>query len=199
MLSSVLRTENAAEVSISIMRAFVSMRHFLSVNKDIYVSLNNINNKLAEHDLKFEEIFSYFQNKELLYLNGEIYDAYSKLIDIMNEAKKELIIIDNYADKSVLDMISKLKVKVILIIKTNALLKEIDIKKYNEQYHNLTVIYDNSFHDRYIIIDKNIMYHCGASLNKAGSKVFSINKLEDNDILAILISKINKIQKYRTR
>lgn len=195
MLSSVLRTENAAIISVNIMEAFVAMRHFIIENKDIYQSLNNINNKLIEHDLKFEEVFSYFKKepKELIYLNGHIYDAYSKIIDIMNKAKNELIVIDNYADKSVLDMISKLNVNVILIVKSNSLLTKTDIKKYNEQYHNLKIIHNDTFHDRYLILDKKEIYHCGTSLNKAGNKTFSINKLEEVEVIKVLINKVNKI------
>lgn len=195
MLSSVLRTENAAIISVNIMEAFVAMRHFIIENKDIYQSLNNINNKLIEHDLKFEEVFSYFKKepKELIYLNGHIYDAYSKIIDIMNKAKNELIVIDNYVDKSVLDMISKLNVNVILIVKSNSLLTKTDIKKYNEQYHNLKIIHNDTFHDRYLILDKKEIYHCGTSLNKAGNKTFSINKLEEVEVIKVLINKVNKI------
>lgn len=195
MLATILKSSVATEVSIAIMDAFVAMRHFIIENKDIYQSLNNINNKLIEHDLKFEEVFSYFKKepKELLYLNGNIYDAYSKIIDIMKEAKNELIIIDNYADKSVLDMISKLNVNVMLIVKSNSLLTKIDIQKYNAQYHNLKIIYNDTFHDRYLIIDKKEIYHCGTSLNKAGNKTFSINKLEEVEVIKVLINKVNKI------
>lgn len=195
MLSSVLRTENAAIISVNIMEAFVAMRHFIIENKDIYQSLNNINNKLIEHDLKFEEVFSYFKKepKELIYLNGHIYDAYSKIIDIMNKAKNELIVIDNYADKSVLDMISKIKANVILLVKTKSLLNNLDIKKYNEQYHNLKIIFNDTFHDRFIIIDKKEVYHLGASINKAGNKTFAINKMDEKELKEVLINKLNNI------
>ena len=98
---------------------------------------------------------------------------------ILKEAHDNIIIIDNYADKVVLDMIRNLKIDVTIICKSNGLLKGIDINKYQQQYNNLKVIYSNNFHDRYIILDQNIIYHCGASLNYAGSKTFSINKLED--------------------
>lgn len=206
MLSSVLRTKNAAKISVNIMQAFVAMRHSIIENKDIYISLNNINNELLSHkqkfieqDNKFNELFSKFESKEQtekIFFNGEIYDAYSKIIDIMNEAKEELIIIDNYADKTVLDMISKLKINVTLIVKTKSLLTQTDIKKYNEQYNNLKIIYDDNFHDRFIIIDRKEIYHSGASLNYAGNKIFSINKLEDKDIKNMLINKIkNLVQK----
>lgn len=185
------------------MQAFVAMRHFIIENKDIYLSLNNINTELLSHkqkfieqDNKFSELFSKFESKEQtekIFFNGEIYDAYSKLIDIMNKAQKELIIIDNYADKTVLDMISKLKINVILIVKTKSLLNNLDIKKYNEQYHNLKIIYNDNFHDRYLILDKKEIYHCGASLNYAGNKTFSINKLEDKEIKNVLINKVNNL------
>ena len=93
----------------------------------------------------------------------------------MKESKKELIIIDNYADISVLDMISRVNNHVTLITKKNANLKQIYINKYNSQYNNLKIIYNNTFHDRYIILDNQIVYHLGAYINHAGNKTFSIN------------------------
>ena len=115
-------------------------------------------------------------------------DAYSKIIDILKMAKEECIIIDNYADKSVLDMISNINVNVILITKEKGLLKELDIKKYNEQYHNLKVISSNDFHDRFIIIDNKILYHCGASFKDLGKKCFAINKIADKEILYSILN-----------
>lgn len=132
------------------------------------------------------------ENNNEIYYNGQIYDAYSKLVDIMSKAKKELIIIDGYADKTVLDMISKINVKVILICKTKSLLKQIDINKYNTQYGNLQIIYSDKYHDRYIILDRKILYHCGASLNHAGTKTFSVNKIEDNIIIDSFLERIVK-------
>lgn len=193
MLSSVLKTENAAKVSIAIMRAFVVMRHYLIDNKDIYMSLNNINNKLIEHDKKFDIIFDKFkvkEEKELVFFNGQIFDAYSKIVDILKEAKNELIIVDGYADKKVLDIIKDLDVSVTLVVKPKSLLKKDALEKYNKQYNNLKVIYDDSWHDRYIIIDKRKIYHLGASLNYIGSKTFNINKLEDEDVIKLLLDKL---------
>ena len=196
MLAGLLRSEIAINANKRIIRAFVSMRHYLIENKDIYKSINNINNKLIEHDEKIEEIFSKFdKNNEYLYLPGQIYDAYSKVVDIFKESKKELIIIDSYADKSLLDIIKSLKVKVIIITKKNNLLKELDIEKYNKQYSNLKVIYSNTFHDRYFIIDKKIIYHCGASINRIGYKTFSINKIEDNIIKETIVNNVYNIIK----
>ena len=194
MLSSVLRTKVAVKASINIMRAFVSMRHYLIDNKDIYKSINNINNKLVEHDEKLELIFSRFdKDNEYLYLSGQVYDAYSKVLDIFKESKSELIIVDGYADKSLLDIIKELKVKVIIITKKDNLLSKNLIDKYNEQYSNLKVIYDNTFHDRYFIIDRKDIYHCGASINKLGYRTFSINKIEDEIIKETLLNNIKKI------
>ncbi len=193
MLSSVLHSKTAINISIKIINAFVKMRHYLIENKDIYKSLNNINVKLLEHDEKINKIFNRFEPKENLYLKGQIYDAYSKIIDIFKLAKEELIIIDSYADKTLLDMISKFKVKVILITKDSERLSELDIEKYNCQYNNLKVIRNNTFHDRYFIIDKEEIYHCGSSINSVGNGTFSINKLEDDFVIKTLLNKIGDI------
>lgn len=205
MLATILKSDIATKVSIAIMDAFVAMRHFILENKDLYVSLNNMNNKIdylnkkvIEHDDKFEELFSKFGKEyllEKLYFEGQIYDAYSKLIEIMKSAKNDLVIIDNYADKTLLDIISNLNVNVTIITKEKGLLKELDIKKYNQEYHNLKVIYNNSFHDRFIFIDNKILYHCGASFKDLGKKCFAIQKLESEDIISNLKSKISMLIK----
>ncbi|MBQ2640132.1 MAG: ORF6N domain-containing protein [Bacilli bacterium] len=192
MLSGIIRSEKAIKMNIKIMRAFVSMRHYLNDNKDIYKNLNHINNKLVEYDDNFNYLFSKFDKKEKLYLSGEEYDAYSDIVDIFNKAEKELIIIDSYVDKSILDIIRSIKTKVILITKNNRLTK-LDIVKYNKQYNNLKIINTNKFHDRYFIIDKKEIYHCGTSINHAGSKVFSINKLEDKIVKDNLIKYVNNM------
>ena len=194
MLSGILRTDIAIQASKKIIRAFVSMRHYLIDNKDIYKSISNINNKLVEHDEKLELIFSKFdKNNEYLYLPGQIYDAYSKVLDIFKSSKKELIIIDSYADKYLIDIIKELRVKVIIITKENNKLSKLDIEKYNSQYNNLKVIYDDTFHDRYFILDNKTVYHCGASINGIGKKTFSINKIEDDIIKETLLNSIKNI------
>ena len=191
MLATVLKTEIAAQISIRIMDAFVKMRHYINDNKDIYKKLNHINNKLVEYDDNFNYLFSKFDKKEKLYLSGEVYDAYSDIIDIFNKAEKELIIIDSYVDKSVLDIIRNIKTNVVLITRSDRLTK-LDISKYNKQYNNLKIINTNKFHDRYFIIDKKEIYHSGTSINHAGSKVFSINKLEDEFVINTLIDHVKK-------
>ena len=196
MLASVLRTSVATKVSVSIMRAFVTMRKYIS---NELIEQKYINNLVIKHDedIKLlQESFNKFEEKKKdneIYFNGQIYDAYSKIIDILKEARDNIIIIDNYADKNVLDMIRCLKIDVTIICKNNGLLKEIDINKYQEQYKNLKVVYNNDFHDRYIILDQNEIYHCGTSLNYAGSKTFSINKLEDEIVKESLVKYIHEI------
>jgi len=193
MLSSVLKTEIAAKVSIDIMRAFVAMRKYISTN---LIEQKYINSMVIKHDedIKLlQETFNKFESKESnneIYFNGQIYDAYSKIMDIMSMTDKELIVIDGYADRMFLDMIRNFTFKVILITKSNTKLTKLDILKYNSEYNNLTIIHDDTFHDRYFIIDRNIVYHCGASINHAGSRTFSINKLEDELIKKTLINRV---------
>ena len=202
MLSSIIHTDIATEISIKIMRTFVAMRHFLVNNKDIYISLNNINNKLnyydskmLEYDKNFNAIFSRFDKKEQLLISGQTYDAYSSFLTIFKCAKNELMIIDAYADNTMLDIIRKLDCKIILITKNSDRLNETDITKYNSQYNNLKVIRNNDFHDRYFIIDRKNIYHSGASINSAGNKTFSINKLEDKIIIETLLKNVGDIIK----
>ncbi len=190
MLATILKSNVATQVSIAIMDAFVIMRKYIS---NELIEQKYINNLVIKHDedIKLlQESFIKFEEKKKdneIYFNGQIYDAYSKIVDILKGAYDNIIIIDNYADKNVLDMIRNLKVNVTIICKNNGLLKEIDINKYQEQYNNLKIVYNNYFHDRYIILDRKAVYHCGSSLNYAGSKTFSINKLEDEMIKNSLI------------
>ena len=195
MLSTILKSKVAVETSIRIMDAFVKMRKYISAN---LIEQDNMKNMLIKHDNEIkllQESFSKLEEKEKInhiFYEGQIYDAYSLLIDIFNEAKKEIIIIDNYADKSILDMITNLNVKVIIVTKKFNLLKDIDIKKYNRQYNNLKVIYSDKFHDRFIILDKKVLYHSGASYKDLGNKCFAINKIEDNEYLKNILKKIKE-------
>jgi len=196
MLATILKTPIATQTSIQIMGAFVLMRKYISTNLLEQKYINNQVMKNTEDIKILQESFSKFESKRKvneIYFDGQIYDAYSKILDILNEAKQELIIIDGYADKSVLDLIKNLKVEVTLIVKTKSLITETDINKYNSQYNNLKIIYNDSFHDRYFIIDRNIIYHCGTSLNKIGNKTFSINILEDEVVKDSLINKVDKL------
>ena len=196
MLATVLKSKTATEVSIRIMDTFVLMRYYVS--EDLLMK-SYYNDMVVRHDSeikKIQDTLDKMQNKKVLneiYYNGQIYDAYSKIIDIFYDSKKELIIIDSYADKSILDIISRLNVNVIIITKKNNLLKKIDIDKYNSQYNNLKVIFNDDFHDRYFVLDKKILYHCGTSLNRIGCRTFSINLISDNRLINNFIGEIEKI------
>ena len=196
MLATIIKTKVATEMSITIMRAFVAMRKYISSN---LIEQKYINNMVLEHDSQIKLLQSTFNKLEEkkkvneIYFDGQIYDAYSKIQEIFKEAKKEIIIIDGYADNTILDIIKRLKVNVTIITKPNNLLTKQDVLKYNKQYHNLKVIYDNSFHDRYFILDGNIVYHCGASINRIGYKTFSITLIGDEEVSSLLINRVNKI------
>lgn len=198
MLSGLLKSEIAAEVNVMIINAFVSMRKYISDN---FLEQKHYSDMIIRHEFeikKLQESFDKMQNEKVvneIYFNGQIYDAYSKIIDIFKLANKEIIIIDGYADKIVLDMIRRIKVKVILIMNNQGLLTKLDIKKYNLQYDNLEIKYCDDFHDRYFIIDENIIYHCGSSVNHAGSKIFSINLLEDEIVKESLFKYVQKTLK----
>ena len=198
MLATVLRTDIASEMSVAIMRAFVTMRKYISTN---LLEQKYINNMVLEHDCQIKLLKGSFQKIEEkkkvneIYFNGQIYDAYSKIQEIFKSANKRLVIIDAYADNTILDIVKRLKIEVIIITKPNNLLTKQDVEKYNKQYNDLTVIYNNTFHDRYFILDDEIIYHCGASINRIGYKTFSITLIGDEDVKNTLINKIKEIDK----
>lgn len=192
MLSGLLKSDIAAKVNIQIINAFVEMRKYIA-NNNYERRISNIETKLIDYDNNFKEIFNKFETKTTnhLFYEGQIYDAYSLMLDIINESKNDIKIIDNYVDKKILDIVSKTNKNIIII--TNNYNNE-DYEKYKEQYNNVNIKISNSFHDRFIIIDNKILYHCGASFKDLGKKCFGINKIEDKKILSDLLSKINLIK-----
>ena len=196
MLATILRTDVAENISIRIMDAFVSMRHYIGNNLE---RIANIETKVIEHDNSIKLLQESFnkleENKEVneIYFNGKIYDAYSKVLDIFKEAKKELIIVDRYVDKTILDMISTLNCSVIIITNKKCRLTGLDIEKYNNSYNNLKIFYDETYHDRYFIIDREKIYHSGNSINHIGYRKSSINMLKDNKIKKTIINDIEEI------
>lgn len=196
MLATVLKSKTATKVSIRIMDAFVAMKKYISNN---LLEQKYINNMVLEHDNEIkllQDSFQKFEEKKKaneIFFNGQIFDAYSKIQEIFNQTKSEIIIIDNFADNTLLDIVKRLEVNVTIITKENSLLTNQDILKYNKQYHNLKVIYNNTFHDRYFILDNDILYHCGASINKIGYKTFSINLINDKFIIKILFDRVDQI------
>ena len=196
MLATVLKTEVAEEISIKIMDAFVALKHYISDNLIEQKFINKQVLKNSEDIKLLKESFQKFEEKRKIneiYFDGQIYDAYSKIQDIFKSATKKLVIIDAYADNTLLDIIKRLNVEVTIITKKDNLLTKQDIEKYNKQYYNLKVIFNNSFHDRYFILDDNEFYHCGTSINRIGYKTFSINLVSDKEVCKILIDKVNEI------
>ena len=194
MLSGLLKNDIAVQVSINIMNAFVEMRKFLIQNGQIFERLTNIEYKLLEHDKKFNEVFNQLQVeeniKQKIFFEGQIYDAYSLIIDIIKKANKKILIIDNYIDDSVLKMLTKKNnnVEVVILTSDKSNIQQIDIQKFNKEYPILKVAKTNKFHDRFIIIDNEEMYHLGASIKDLGKKCFGINKIEDVEIIEKILN-----------
>lgn len=196
MLSTILKSKKAIEVSIQIMNAFVAMRKYISTSLIQQRYINDLVIKDNKRIDLLEETFSKFEKKKEateIYFNGQIFDAYSKIQEIFGQAQNTLTIIDAYADNTILDIIKRLSVDVTIITKPNNLLTKQDNEKYNKQYKNLTVKFDNTFHDRYFILDDEVVYHCGASINRIGYKTFSITLVGDKDLCELLKNKIEKI------
>ena len=186
MLATILKSKVATRVSIAIMDAFIVMRKFISSNLLEQKYVNNMVFELDERVSLLENTFSKFDTfSNEIFFEGQIYDAYSLLLDIFNTSKESIIIIDNYISKELLDILSKTERKVTIYTKVidNNL-----INKYNSQYHNVKVLINNSFHDRFIIIDNKILYHCGASFKDLGKKCFAINKIEGKEILCNILN-----------
>ena len=194
MLSAILKTDVAEEISIKIMDAFVAMKNIINTS---LIEQKYINSLVLEHDNEIrllQESFNKLSTKEKInhiFYNGQIYDAYSLLIDILIKAKKEIIIIDNYAGKELFDITKDIKVNIKIYTKN---IDEISKKKYMQEYSNIEIITTDIFHDRFIILDNKELYNLGSSLKDIGKKCTSINRIEDSTILKELISRLNKIE-----
>ena len=189
MLAGVLKNDIAIQVSISIIRAFIEMRKFISLNSQIFERLTNVEYKLLDHDKKFDKVFNELQKdekfKQKIFFQGQIYDAYSLVIDIIRRAKSKIVIIDNYIDDSILKILVKKNknVEVVILTSKNSNISKLDIQKFNKEYPILKIAKTDTFHDRFIIIDNKELYHCGASIKDLGKKCFGINKMEDIEII----------------
>ena len=187
MLSGLLKSDIAVKVNIQIIDAFVKMKKYFANNISNNEILINHENRL----LRLENNFNKFKEteKNKIFFEGELYDAYSIFLDILNKSKEEIIIIDNYAGKELLDILKKIDKHIIIVSKN---IDETLKNKYEKQYSNIIFINNNSFHDRFIIIDKNILYSCGASFKDLGKKCFAISKFEDQEYLIKLLKIINQ-------
>lgn len=197
MLSGLLRNEIAVQVSINIMDEFVEMRKFLVLNGQVFQEISGIKGKLLEHDKKFDQVFNELQKdkekefKQKIFFDGQIYDSYSLIITIIKTAKNKILIIDNYIDDSILEMLQKKnkEVEVVILTSQNSNLTKLDIQKFNKQYQTLKIAKTDKFHDRFIVIDNKELYHVGASLKDLGKKCFAISKIDDKEF----IKRMNKI------
>ncbi len=186
MLSAVLRSETAVKVSIQIMNAFVTMRRYLLANSQVFQRLDRIEIRQLESDQKIDTLFSIMdkykiEDKQGVFVQGQIFDAYTKFQELIKSAKKEIILIDNYIDLTVLDQLTAKNTGVDVIIYTQPKtpVKKLDIDKFNAQYPTLAIKHTNTMHDRFLIIDNTEIYHIGASLKDLGKKCFGFTRLED--------------------
>ena len=192
MLAGMLKSPIATELSIKIVNTFIEMRNFLMMNGQVFDRLTNLEYKQLENEKNFEKLFGMFikdENiKQRIFFEGQIYDAYNLLIEIIMKANKKITIIDNYIDNTVLKMLAKKRenVEVVVLTSNNSKIDNIDIQKFNKQYPILKIARTTKFHDRFIIVDNKELYHCGASLKDAGKKCFAISKVENNEIIDLL-------------
>ena len=196
MLSTVLKSKVATDVSINIMRTFVEMRKIFLSNQEIFKRLDRVELKQLEADRKLEEVFNYIgantEVKQNIFFNGQIYDAFSFIIGLIIKAKKEIILIDNYVDINTLNILCKKNkgVGIVILTGSKGTLSTKDIKIFNAQYPKLSLKFTTDFHDRFLIIDKTEVYHIGASIKDAGKKSFGITKIEDNYLIQSLLNKV---------
>lgn len=196
MLSAVLRSQTAIKISIQIINSFVKMRRFLSQNADMFKRLELVEKRQISHEIKtdekFEKLFDALEDKSIklkqgIFYDGQIFDAYAFISELIRKAQKSIILIDNYCDDTTLTHLSKAdpKVKITLLSKTITKQLKLDIEKYNAQYKNLEAKEFSSSHDRFLILDEKEIYHIGASLKDLGKKWFAFSKFE-METLAIL-------------
>lgn len=195
-LSGILKSKRAIEVNIKIMRAFVSMRKFISKNAEIFYRLSSVEQKQLEFQLKtdqnFEKVFDAiedktFHKKQGIFFEGQIFDAYKFVSDLVRSANKSIVLIDNFVDDSVLILFCKRAdfVKVTIYTKNFSKQLKLDLEKYNSQYAPIEIKEFNNSHDRFMIIDEKYVYHFGASLKDLGKRWFAFSKF-DKEALSIL-------------
>ncbi len=194
MLAGVLKSEIAIKVSINIIKSFGEMRKFLNNNGQVFERISTLEYKQIENEKKFNRVFSLLQGEESItqriFFEGQIWDSYSLIIDIIKKAKNKITIIDNYIDDSILKMLAKKNkdVEVVILTSNKSNISNLDVQKFNKEYPTLKLAKTNKFHDRFIIIDEIELYHCGASIKDLGKKCFAISKVENKEMLEMLKS-----------
>ena len=203
MLSGVLRSDVAVQVSIRIMNTFVEMRHFIANNALLFEKISDIELKQLEYqkstDERFDRVFQYIEDhaesEQKIFFDGQIYDAFSLITSIIKKAQKEIILIDGYVDVDTLNILAKKNTGVDVKIYTfaSAQLTNRDAANFNAQYPTLTVTKTQVFHDRFIILDGKTAYHIGSSIKDAGKKCFGISLLDDPGVVSELLNRLKTV------
>lgn len=185
MASAILRSDIAVKISVEIMEAFVEMRKMLISNAALFHRLDNIELKQLEADQKFEEIFKALESDKLhsekgIFYNGQVFDAYAFVSDIIRSAKNSIILLDNYVDDTVLTLLGKRNDNVTATIYTKNIGNQLrlDMQRYNSQYPPIEIEIFSDTHDRFLIIDDMELYHIGASLKDLGKKWFAFSRMD---------------------
>jgi phage regulator Rha-like protein len=185
MASAILRSDIAVKVSVEIMEAFVEMRRMLMSNASLFHRLDKIELKQLEADQKFEEIFKALESDKLhsekgVFYNGQIFDAYTFVSDIIRSAESSIILLDNYVDDTVLTLLGKRNNNVTATIYTKNISNQLrlDLQRYNSQYPRIEIKVFSDAHDRFLIIDDVELYHIGASLKDLGKKWFAFSRMD---------------------
>ncbi|WP_281638121.1 ORF6N domain-containing protein [Flavobacterium marginilacus] len=185
MASAILRSDIAVKVSVEIMEAFVEMRRMIISNASLFHRLDKIEIKQLEADQKFEAIFKAMESDKLhsekgIFYNGQIFDAYTFISDIMRRTKSSIVLIDNYVDDTVLTLLGKRKDNVTATIYTKTISNQLrlDLQRYNSQYPPIEIEIFSDAHDRFLIIDNKELYHIGASLKDLGKKWFAFSRMD---------------------
>ena len=200
MLSAVLRSETAVEVSIRIMDCFVEMRHFIANNAVMFDRIRDVELRQLEYqkttDERFERVFDYMSAHEAptqkVFFAGQLYDAFEFLVSLVRRAKREIVLIDNYVDVATLNILAKKSAGVNVNIWTSphTHLTQQDVDTFNAQYPQLTVRHATAFHDRFLILDGAEGYFVGASLKDAGKKSFAVSPIEDEATMAGILARL---------
>lgn len=200
MLSGVLRSDVAIQMSIRIMNTFVEMRRFISSNALLFEKVSSMELKQLEYqkniDEKFDKVFQYIENhaelEQKIFFDGQIYDAFSLVTSIIQKAKKEIVLIDGYVDVDTLNILAKKNTDTYVKIYTyaSAPLSDKDVYNFNAQYPTLAVYKTQVFHDRFIILDGKMAYHIGASIKDTGKKGFGISLMRDQEIVIVILIRL---------
>jgi hypothetical protein len=200
MLSGVLRSKTAVQVSIKIVDSFIAMRKFIHSNAQVLQRLSSLERKQLQFDSNFEKLFEAIGDRDFvqnqgIFFDGQVFDTYKFVSDLIRSSKKSIILVDNYIDDTVLTLFSKRRKNVEVIIYTKNISKglRLDLIKYNSQHDPIEIIEFKDSHDRFLILDEEIIYHIGASLKDLGKKWFAFSRMEKGSLK--ILEKLKQVTK----